>query len=253
MPYWIITFFLGTCALALCRKLPSLGWLLVLIPMIIVGYLTHCFNNFKTTIIPQLNCSPLSKIWLLLLTFALGCSWSLIYAHWITAWNLPPELEGKKILVTGYVSAPPINKFYGTNFELQTETINGISQHTKLKLNWYHNYLPMHAGDKWQLLTRLKRPYGTLNPGGFDLEQHLIMHHIRATGYVVNAPYNRILASNWHHYPLSRLRQLLINKIEQALANDALAPIIIAVVTGAEDKITPPQWQVMRDTGTSSW
>ena len=28
----------------------------------------------------------------------------------------------------------------------------------------------MHAGERWQLTVRMRRPHGTLNPAGFDYE-----------------------------------------------------------------------------------
>ena len=98
---------------------------------------------------------------------------------------------------------------------------------------------------------RLKRPHGTSNPDGFDLEKHLLVHHIRATGYVVNDALNKTINSHWYHYPLTQLRQYLSAKIQTILRFDELTPIIIALVTGSENEITKSQWEVMRNTGTS--
>ncbi|MBU0744014.1 MAG: DNA internalization-related competence protein ComEC/Rec2 [Gammaproteobacteria bacterium] len=185
------------------------------------------------------------------LIFVCGFYWALIYTHWVTAWSLPRELESKNLLITGYIAAPPISKSRWVSFNFKTKTIAGEEKHTKLKLSWYGDSPKINAGDKWQLLVRLKRPHGMLNPGGFDVEKHLLMHHIRATGYVVNSDANQVLSSSVYNYPLSRLRQFLIQKMDQALISDPLAPLIIAFVTGFEDRITQSQWQVMRDTGTS--
>ncbi len=239
MPCWILTFFLGVFTLTFCRTLPSLYWLLGLIPMITMWFIV----------------APKVKRFILhVLVFGLGFSWILVYTHVVTNWSLPLELEGKKVLVTGYVAAPPSNKHYGVSFEFKTKTVAGKKVSAKLKLGWYgkSKIVPkISAGDRWQLLVRLKRPHGVLNPGGFDLEKHLLMHHIRATGYVIDSELNQILESHFYHYPLSRLRQFLISKMAEVLSDEELAPIIIAFASGAQDKITQPQWQVMRDTGTS--
>lgn len=232
----LLHFFLGICAISFCHKLPGLYWLLLPVVMF-----------FAFLLVPQ----KIKKIFFQILIFTCGFSWALIYTHWITFWSLPSELEGKKILITGYIVAPPSNKSHGISFELQTASIAGEKKSTRLKLSWYGCYFKIKAGDKWQLLVRLKRPHGVLNPGGFDVEKHLLVHRIRATGYVVNSEFNQILASSIYHYPLARFRQFLIDKMAQALNADDLAPLIIALVTGAEDKITQSQWQVMRDTGTS--
>src|SRR5437762_1032254 len=43
---------------------------------------------------------------------------------------------------------------------------------------------PIHAGERWALTVRLKRPHGTVNPHGFDVEAWLLQNDFRATGYV---------------------------------------------------------------------
>ena len=40
------------------------------------------------------------------------------------------------------------------------------------------------AGERWRLIVRLKRPHGTVNPHGFDVEAWLLENGLRATGYV---------------------------------------------------------------------
>lgn len=236
MPIWIITFFLGVASITFCQTLPRLFWLLILIPVVLL----------IKVLSPRRR-----KLLFHILFFIIGFSWVLLYAHIITFWNLPTELEGKKLLVSGYVVAPPNKKPSGINFEFQTKTIGLDKSSAKIKLSWYGNYLPINVGDELQLEVRLKKPHGVLNPGGFDMEKYLLVHHIRATGYVVNSKSNQVLQPHPYRYPISRLRQFLIDKMEQVLGPDPLMPVIIAFVTGTEDKIIQEQWQVMRDSGTS--
>ena len=40
------------------------------------------------------------------------------------------------------------------------------------------------AGERWRLVVRLKRPHGTVNPHGFDVEAWMLESGLRATGYV---------------------------------------------------------------------
>jgi competence protein ComEC len=248
MPIWIITFFLGVFALTFCRNLPNLYWILLLLPLVFVW--------FKTS-------EKVKKIIFHLLVFGCGFSWALLYTNFIVCWSLPSELETKKILVIGHVASPPSKKPEGVSFEFKTTNLAGQKVKTKLKLGWYNQFnsaspdanakqLPqLKVGDKWQFLVRLKRPHGVLNPGGFDLEKHLLIHHVRATGYVVDSDTNQLLAKSIYYYPFSRLRQYLIDTISSVLPDEKLASIIIAFVTGYEDKISQEQWKVMRDTGTS--
>ncbi|CAL7962742.1 hypothetical protein GAMM_40034 [Gammaproteobacteria bacterium] len=208
MHLWIITFFSGICTLAFCRELPSLYWLFILPPIFFIWmFISQKIKKFITHV----------------LVFVIGFCFVLIYTHWITAWNLPSKLEGKKLLITGYVTSLPIIKPYYIGFEFKTDSIASIKRAAKLKLSWYGQYPEkLHAGDKWQLLVQLKRPHGTLNPGGFDLEKYLLVHHIRATGYVVADDFNKILSSHWYRYPLTKLRQYLLVKMRVALHFDEL-------------------------------
>lgn len=250
MHIWIITFFLGVCTLALCAELPSLYWLLAL-PLV-----------FSLQFLKKLRLKPTASNFYFKIIinhigiFTIGFCWALVYTYYIASWSLPADLESKKILITGYISSIPVYKSHYISFEFKTNTINNNKVSTKLRLNWYNNaQKKLNAGDKWQLLVRLKRPHGTANPGGFDLEKHLLVHHIRATGYVVNNELNKILNARlnagWYRCPLTKLRQHLLIKMESILRFDELAPIIIALITGSEHTITKTQWEVMRNTGTS--
>jgi competence protein ComEC len=47
---------------------------------------------------------------------------------------------------------------------------------------------PLHAGERWRFTVRLKIPYGTHNPHGFDLEAWMLEQGIAASGYVRERP-----------------------------------------------------------------
>ena len=197
MFHWILIFFCGVVALFFLKTLPSLWWLLI--PLVLaLGYLA--MGKFKTILGH-------------LLIFTLGFSWSLINVHWITSWSLPRESEGKNLLITGYVSSLPKVQSSGTAFEFTTETIERHGVKTKIRLRWYHREAAdkIRVGDRWHLTVRLKRPHGNLNPGGFDGEKALLVHRLRATGYVVAAGDNYLMDSSWHRCTISRLRSFWAN------------------------------------------
>ena len=242
MHSWIITFFCGICSLGLCAELLSLYWLGVL-PLIFFIWLLlpRILKNSK--IVPIISQH--------LLVFGLGFCWVLIYTHWLSAWQLPEAVEGKNLEVTGYIASLPASKSHYVSFELKTTAIAGIRQTTTLRLNWYGQPEKLTPGDKWQLVVRLKRPHATLNPGGFDAEKHLLVKGIRATGYVVNSDFNRLLTANWYDAPLHKLRQHLATKIAGVLSRDSLLSVIIALTIGDNSQITKSQWGVLRNTGTN--
>ncbi len=187
------------------------------------------------------------------LVFVAGFFWSTVYARWITHWNLARENEGKPMVVTGYVSSLPRPWDGGVSFEFDTETMENRHLNTKIKLSCYDREMQdkVFIGDKWKLTVKLRRPHGTLNPGGFDGEKHMLVRHIRATGYVIVGATNVLLASSWCSYPIGRLRAYLINRITKILPQNNLAAPIVAMVLGFEDTIDQETWRILRETGTS--
>ena len=68
----------------------------------------------------------------------------------------------------------------------------------KIRLNWYYGK-KVNAGERWQLMVRLKPPHGFMNPGGFDYEGWLFQHGVHATGYVRKSAFTQRLqaTSDW--------------------------------------------------------
>ena len=52
----------------------------------------------------------------------------------------------------------------------------GTAAPRRLRLNWYRGDERPAAGERWQLLARLRQPRGSLNSAGFDYEALAIGH-----------------------------------------------------------------------------
>ncbi|MCL5261401.1 MAG: DNA internalization-related competence protein ComEC/Rec2 [Gammaproteobacteria bacterium] len=235
MQLWIVAFFLGICFLQLLPAIPifSITFCIIACPA------TACLSTFR------------NKYCLVIFGFAFGFFWALTHVCLVTSWSLPKDLEKKTLVISGDVaSLPQTNDLY-TSFIFATDTVGQEKVATKIKLSWSGTRPNIIVGDKWQLLVRLKRPHGLLNPGGFDLEKYLFAEHIRATGYVLPSTMNQLLAANWYSHPLDRLRQKLQQKIAQALFKEKSAGIISALLVGDENAISTSEWQLLRATGTS--
>jgi competence protein ComEC len=123
---------------------------------------------------------------------------------------LPSEWEGRDIDVVGVIEELPQPVDRGTRFAFAVEravTPDAVVPST-LSLAWYSAYArggaldvdadavpALHAGERWDLVVRLKRPHGTVNPNGFDVEARLLQNNRRATGYVRKDDANRRLRS----------------------------------------------------------
>ena len=110
----------------------------------------------------------------------------------------------------------------------------------------------VHAGERWYLTVRLKRPHGTVNPGGFDLEAWLLQQGLRATGYVHPDGLQR--APGFLCRAARRLRAARARAHSrtdrQARCPDApYAGVIVALAIGDQRAIPEAQWTVFNRTG----
>src|SRR5262249_15621596 len=128
------------------------------------------------------------------------------YAAWRAevrlADELPPAWEGRDIQLIGVIDELPQAVERGTRFVFAVERAltEGAVVPSRLSLVWYAALArddqvrpvpELHAGERWKLLVRLKRPHGTVNPHGFDVEAWLLENDLRATGYVRDADANQ--------------------------------------------------------------
>jgi competence protein ComEC len=165
------------------------------------------------------------------------------------AWQLPKELESKPVLISGKIVELPITKKEFTSFILETKKIDLATVETRIKLSWYQNPPELFAGDRLELFAKLKRPHGTMNPGGFDWELELFSKKIRASGYVINSKNYQI--AHEKSFSLNKLRQTIEKQIDLSLSNRPLKGVIEALIVGEEGQISNEQWQVLQSTGTS--
>lgn len=86
----------------------------------------------------------------------------------------------------GVISFIPVVSGRATRFEFNFEQSHtaGVHYWGKIRLSCYDPAQPLHAGQRWRLVVRLKPPHGYANPGGFDYEKWLFIRRIGATGYV---------------------------------------------------------------------
>lgn len=232
----IVAFLIGNILVNEAPSLPSAGWLLLALLFSCIAYL-GLPKKYRYCI--ALSCA-----------LFLGSYYAVYRAQPLLNWHLPSRWENQTVTVRGVVSSLPESDSQQTRFEFNLQSINNTPQQTKIRLAWYQTPpQPLIIGATWQLQVRLKQAHSLLNPGGFDYEQWLFSHGIRATGYVISgAPLHE---SHFMYYVVDRLRQSLQQRMQQALADAKSGGAIIALVVGIQNGITPEQWQTMRATGTN--
>lgn len=191
-----------------------------------------------------------------LLLLIIGFLWALFRADLLLSQALPPVLEGQDILLEGRVASIPEIQEHSLRFAFAPQRLVFKGQTwpvpKRVRLSWYQKPPPeFRAGDRWQLMVRLKRPRGFMNPGGFDYEGWLFRQGFRATGYVRPAAANRLIESRWYHHPIDRVRQYLLERITAVLPDSPQRGLILALTLGERSGISPQQWQILERTGTN--
>lgn len=193
--------------------------------------------------------------------FLLGIAWAGTLAQQRLADALPTASEGKDIRVTGTIATLPQPFENGWRFEFAPEH-SARPLPRRISVAWYqgsrpqdetgHDGIPqLHAGERWQLTLRLKRPHGNLNPGGFDYEAWLFERGIRATSYVRSAPDNRRLDAfvpSLGHW-IERLRENVRQRFQATLGERPYAGVLVALAVGDQNAIDHSQWQTFARTG----
>ena len=208
--------------------------------------------------------------------FCIGICWAWVHGYAALATRVPPELEGKTLSVVASILTIPQCNQKACRFDalihqptqstlIESESINtsdltGVERFNmprRVKLSWYSPAQTLKAGQNWLLKVRLKRPHGMMNPGGFDYEQWLFVHHIDATGYVRCKADCQLLIDNqsfglvFLNGKLQQLRQGLYLKLSQYLADSPVSGLIAGMTVGIRDGISTRQWDILRDTGTA--
>jgi competence protein ComEC len=233
----------------------------------IILLLTSCFTLRTSKLFQQ---EPwLRHVRVGLLAFLMGICWASGMAHWRMSDELPNEWQQKTIEVIGVVASVPEITEHGTRFRFDVEKVltpNAIVP-SHISLNHYQDFfatpkalsqpakpqLNFHAGERWQLIVRLKRPHGTVNPHGFDFEAWALAENIRATGSIKNKGHQLRLSALVYQpqYLLERLREHIKQHIGNALKDRPYSGVIQALVMGDDSRITQADWQVFLRTGTT--
>lgn len=233
---WILACVFGVGAVSLFPQLPSLTWLLPLLPVALAA------GKYK----------PL-RFWGGL---CFGVIWAVFYGWSGVSRQLPERYENIDLDLVGRIVGLPATGNLRQRFTVevirlglpQDEQINPPPH--KIKLNWYDLQQPVQPGETWQLRVRLKRPHGFANPDLFDYETWLFRQGIGATGYVRNGEVNRRLREAAQSLPVERLRYRIYTQLKQR-QELSYAPVLTALTIGERRGIGRELWQLFTATGTN--
>ena len=184
------------------------------------------------------------------LFFVTGVLWAIVFAMVRLSDRLPESLEGINIPVKGLIVDLPEQDERQTRFDfIVTESAQKLP--SKLRLSWYYPDQAIKAGQYWSFTIKLKRPHGSLNPGGFDYERWLFTQGIGAAGYVRPDSKPVLLGRDSAWTNISVWRQRITDRLSFLLSDRPSLGLIKALTIGDGNGITQQQWDVFRKTGTT--
>ena len=235
MRHWGLAFLIGDWCLQQFRELPDIT-LLILLGIIPIALWRR------------------NQLFFWSAGIAAGFIWAWINSYFILGARFPSEWEGTDLFLDGRIATIPRNfdRMTRFNFDVVRMSLDKsiLPWRGTIRLSWYDPTLPLKVGERWQLTARLKRPYGLMNPGGFDQEGWLFRHAIQALGTVRGKfPVQRLDNGNWF-YALGRARQKLAELITATRPTSPYLGILHGLAIGETSTITAEQWEVLRRTGT---
>jgi competence protein ComEC len=201
------------------------------------------------------------------ITAAVAVTLGFFYAAWRAEARMVDELpsawEDIDLRVRGVVDDLPQNDASGARFAFAVERVltPRAVVPSRISLAWHAPRASpdapgpdpprVHAGERWTLTVRLRRPHGNVNPHGFDLEAWLLEHALRASGYVRESPEgvrNDAFAGRASDV-VQRARERIRDRVFAALPEARYAGVLVALAIGDQRAIPEAQWSVFNKTG----
>jgi competence protein ComEC len=195
-----------------------------------------------------------AQSWRWLCILLLGFAWAAWRGSVAMQERLPVEWEGQDFNVQGRIVGLVQSRADATSFLFQIEHAerNGkaVPWHGRARISWYGKPPPeLSSCSRWQMLLRLRRPRGMVNPGGADAERSSLARDIAAVGYVRDGPFNQPqAAASWC---LDQLRASLASDIQQRVADTHDATLLRAFTVGDTRGLDVHDWDVARANGIS--
>ncbi len=193
----------------------------------------------------------------------IACGLGFFYAAWFAQHrlsdHLPAEWQGKDIEVIGVVAELPRLHERGLRFVFDVEQVltpdATVPPHILLATynSARNDILTLHAGERWQLTVRLKRPHGSSNPHGFDFEAWMLERKLRASGYIHPKGLNQRLDERVKTpaYLIESMRESVRDSFQKTLGDAPYAGVLTALAIGDQGSIPSTQWQIFTRTGVN--
>jgi competence protein ComEC len=176
--------------------------------------------------------------------------------------QLPKVWEGVDVNVVGVVASLPVAAERGQRFVFDVERVltPGAVVPSHIQLSTYTrdfvgqplpDAINVHAGQRWQLTMRLRRPHANQNPHVMDMEAVWFSRDIRALGSVRERSPHLLLSDQVWQFPyvIDMMREHIASRFDTVLAQQPYVGVLKALAIGDQSAIPAAQWQLYQRTG----
>lgn len=242
----LVAFVLGVCALQWQATLPGVVGIAIIAAV----------GSLLLLLAARFRHRPLARAAALIAILSLGFAYAAGHAVWRMSDELAFDDEGRDIAVIGVIASLPVKLERGTRFEFDVDhaVTPNVRVPSRVLLGWYSGNIAVQPGERWAFTVRLKRPHGTMNPGGFDFEAWMLERNLRASGYVRagsnDPPRSRTQTMVWQPgYAIERARSYLRDQLQPQLADKRYGGVLLALVLGDQRAISDADWTLFNRTG----
>jgi competence protein ComEC len=189
------------------------------------------------------------------MVFVAALGWTCWHAHNAVSLRLDPRWEGEDVRVRGQVEGLVEQRTDHARFTLRPLEAHvdarvgtmPVDLRGVLRLSIYAPLRAPEPGARVELTVRMKRPHGSVNPGGFDFERYAATARIAATGYV-RALHAQTPAPAWH---ADALRQRISTRIAEVGGEGTGTALLRALAVGDQQALSTDAWDALRATSTA--
>ena len=172
MQSWMIGMVSGTIATGLLPALPPTG---ICVPLFLAGVAGLAWKSRATRSASGIAC---------------GCLLGIVWGYNLLQHRIADDCVGEALAVEGYIDSLPSQVNTPTSdvrqqFEFSVSDVEPqrCAGPRKLLLYYYgeHRMVP---GERWRLVVTLRKPWGTVNPGSFNMQAWFVQSGIDGVGSV---------------------------------------------------------------------
>lgn len=186
----------------------------------------------------------------IILLFILGILLACVHQWLVLPKGIPDVSVIPHALLQGTIASIPVQNPNKTQFSFAIEKMNDHPAQGLLQLAWYNKTPPLHAGQVWQFMAKIKKPRNFLNPGSFNYVNALSTRHISWTGYI-GSSHNKLLTDTRSQFNWLQLREHLGNALTRLAPNQQTAGVTEALTLNLTTHISQDDWSLFRRTGTT--